>query len=113
MVSDSKSIPIAPIASKIATNILPFLATKVRSISQQEDKDILALSIINNYIKNHSVCHIYSYKTSNDAQKELKSIFQVQDATTRMYPNNKIHILKIKENEGITKYIHVFRLHLK
>ena len=40
-------------------------------------------------------------------------MFESQDAVTKMYLKDKLHTLKMKENESVTKHIHVFRSHLE
>jgi hypothetical protein len=36
-----------------------------------------------------------------------------QDVMTKMYLKDKLHALKMKENDSVTKHIYVFRAHLE
>jgi len=113
VVSGSEPLPIAPNTAQIAasTPVLPTIGAG--SISHWEERDTLSLTIIINCLENNVISHIQSYKTSNEAWKELKNVFESQDAITKMYLKDKLHTLKMKENESVTKHIHVFRSHLE
>jgi len=52
--------PIAPIRTQITIGTPPLLAKRTRSINAWEDKDALALTIINNYLDNNIISHIQS-----------------------------------------------------
>ena len=61
--------------------------------------------VINNCLENYIVSHIQSCTTSNLAWQELIKIFESQDALTKMYLKDKLHTLKMKENDNVTKHI--------
>ena len=113
VVSGDEPLPITLNAIQIAAGTPALPATGAGSISNWEERDTLSLTIINNCLENNIVSHIQSYKTSNEAWKELKSVFESQDAITKMYLKDKLHTLKMKENESVTKHIHVFRSHME
>jgi hypothetical protein len=52
--------PIAPTTTQITIGTLPLLAKRTRSINAWEDKDALALTIINNYLDNSIISHTQS-----------------------------------------------------
>jgi hypothetical protein len=55
--------PITLTTTQITFGTCPLLATKARSISPWEDKNALALIIINNYLDNIIISHIQSCQT--------------------------------------------------
>jgi len=52
--------PIAPTTTKITIGTLPLVAKRIGSINVWEDKDALALTIINNCLNNSIISHIQS-----------------------------------------------------
>jgi hypothetical protein len=43
----------------------------------------------------------------------ISKIFESQNPMTKMYQKDKLHTLKMKENDSVTKHIHIFRCHLE
>ena len=113
MVDGTDVKPVAPTAAHITAGIPPLLVVGVGSISAWEDRDTLALTIINNCLDNSVVSHIQSCKTTAFAWTKLIRLFESQDAVTKMYLKDKLHTLKMRENDSVTKHIHVFRAHLE
>jgi hypothetical protein len=68
----------------------------------------MSLILINNSINNSIISHIQLCPTSHNAWNELIKLFESQDVVTKMYLKNKLHTLKMKENENMMKHIHVF-----
>jgi hypothetical protein len=62
----------------------------------------MSLAIINNCIDNN-----ISSPTSDDAWSELTKLFESQ-YVIKMHLQTKLHTLKMRENENITKQTHVF-----
>jgi hypothetical protein len=52
--------PIVPTTTQITIGTPPLLAKRTRSINAWEDKDALALTIINSYVDNSIISHIQS-----------------------------------------------------
>lgn len=113
LVDGTEVKPVAPTAAQITAGTPPLPVAGAGSISAWEDRDMLALTIINNGLDNSVVSHIQSCKTAALAWTELIRLFESQDAVTKMYLKDKLHTLKMRENDSVTKHIHVFRAHLE
>ncbi len=61
---------------------------------------------------NNLISHVQSCDTSNLTWKILKRLCQSQDVIFKMYFKDKIHILKLKKNDSITKHIDLFQANL-
>jgi hypothetical protein len=71
----------------------------------------LALTIINNCFENNVISHIQSHQTLALARVELVRLFESQEPMTKMYLKDKLHILKMWKNDGVTKHIHIIQSH--
>lgn len=80
-------------------------AISASSVSNWEDKDTLSLAIINNFVDNNISSPT---STSHHAWTELTKLFESQNVVMKMHLKNKVHTLKMRENENITKHIRVF-----
>jgi hypothetical protein len=81
------------------------MATGASSVSNWEDKDTMSLAIINNYVDNNISSPT---STSQHAWSELTKVFESQNLVMKMQLKNKLHTLKMRENENIMKHIYVF-----
>ena len=113
IVSGAEPLPVAPIAAEIVAGSQLLPATGVGSISYWEERDSLSLTIINNCLENNVVSHIQSCSNANQAWQELSRIFESQDAVTKMHLKDKLHTLKMKESDDVTKHVHLFRSYLE
>ena len=84
-------------------------AEGARNISNWVDKNATTLTIITNCFENHIVPHVQSCSTVHQAWITLTSVFESQDVITKMHLKDKLHTLKMKENESIIKHIHKFK----
>ena len=113
IVSGAEPLPVAPTVAEIVagSQLLPTIG--VGSISYWEERDSLSLTIINNCLENNVVSHIQSYSYANQTWQELSRIFESQDAVTKMHLKDKLHTLKMKESDSVTKHVHLFRSYLE
>lgn len=93
---------------QIGARSLALLATRIGVVSNCKNNDTMSLTLINNSIDNRIITHIQLCPTSHDEWNELIKLFESQDVVTKIYLKNKLHTLKMKENENMTKHIHVF-----
>jgi len=98
--ASTKIKPIPPMVAQIAAGSQTAIGAS--SVSNWENKETMSLAIINNCIDNN-----ISSPTSDDAWSELTKLFESQ-YVIKMHLQNKLHTLKMRENENITKQIHVF-----
>ena len=113
IVSGVEPLPVAPTAAEITAGSQPLPQTGTGSISHWEERDSLSLTIINNCLENNVVSHIQSCTNANQAWQELTRIFESQDTVTKMHLKDKLHTLKMKESDNVTKHVHLFRSHLE
>jgi hypothetical protein len=52
---------------------------------------------------------IFNPMKHHDAWTKLIQLFESQDVVTKMYLKDKLHTLKMKENESVMKHMYVFR----
>jgi hypothetical protein len=97
IVNGIEPLPVAPTAGQKAAGSQALPVTGTRSISHWEDRDSLSFTIINNYLENNIVSHIQSSKNSHEAWEGLTTVFESQDTVTKMYFQDKLHTLKMKE----------------
>jgi hypothetical protein len=55
--------PTLPIINELDAKTLALLARKMRSINEWEEKDVMFLTIINNYSDNNVISHVQSCST--------------------------------------------------
>lgn len=55
--------PTFPTIVELDARTLALLATKMKSINEWEEKDIMFLTIINNYLYNNVISHVQSCST--------------------------------------------------
>jgi hypothetical protein len=95
--------PIPPIAAQIAARSQTAIGAS--SVSNWEDEDTMSLAIINNCVDNNISSPT---STSHHAWSDVTKLFEPQNVVMKMHLKNKLHTLKMRENENITKYIHMF-----
>jgi len=105
IVEGTEPKPKAP--TTIGAQTLP--TTGKGSLVEWEDRDTLALSIMNNCLKNLILCHIQHCKSSSSAWKQLCDMYETKDVISRMYLCDKLQSLKMKDMDSVTKYMHNFR----
>ncbi len=95
--------------------LLPFLvALFIIYLPLPRNKnDTHALTIIANYLNSSQVFHISYCNISKEAWDKLLCLFEVHDLMTKMYLMKQLTMLKMKENENVTKHVHNFRSLLK
>jgi len=103
----TNSLTIAQISGKSHA----LLVTRIGVVSNWKYNDTMSLTLINNSIDNSTISHIQLCPTSHDAWNDLIKLFESQDVVTKMHLKNKLHTLKMKENENMMKHIHVFCAH--
>jgi hypothetical protein len=52
-----------PTIAELDARTLALLATKMRSINEWEEKDVMFLTIINNFLDNNVISHVQLYST--------------------------------------------------
>ena len=107
VVDGSEILPITPPATPGGT-ITHTPATGVGSKYEWYTKDTNALAIITNCLELSQVSHITMLSTSKEAWDELCRLFESQDSFTKMYLNEHLMILKMKDNESMTRQLHTF-----
>ncbi len=103
IIASTKIKPIPPKAAQIAAGSQTVISAS--SVSNWEDKDTMSLAIINNCVDNNISSPT---STSRHAWSELTKLFESQNIVMEMHLQNKLHTLNMRENENITKHIHVF-----
>lgn len=83
------------------------------TVGAWEDKDSLSLIMINNCLENTIVSHVQFYTPAHLAWQELINLFESHDDVTKIYTKDKVHTLKMKENESVAKHIQNVRAHLE
>ncbi len=82
--------------------ILP--ATRTGSITKWDDKDAIAIQVINNCSDNNVVSNVQSIITSHDAWQELFKMFESQDVVTKLFLKDDLQTLEMKDGEIVIKY---------
>jgi hypothetical protein len=85
--------------------------TKPRS--KNEFQKMIHITIIANHLNNSQVSHISYCNISKEAWDNLGCLFEVHDLVTKMYLMKQLTMLKMKENENVTKHVHNFKSLLK
>ena len=67
----------------------------------------------NNCLENTIVSHVQFYTPAHLAWQELINLFESHDDVTKIYTKDKVHTLKMKENESVAKHIQNVRAHLE
>ena len=88
-------------------NPTPLHVAGARIIGAWEDKDSLSLIMINNCLENTIVSHVQSHTPAHLAWQELLKLSESHDDVTKIYMKDKLHTLKMKENESVAKHIHI------
>ncbi len=70
--------------------ILP--ATRAGSIAKWDDKDTIAIQVINNCSDNNIISNVQSKITSHDAWEELIRMFESQDVVTKMFLKDNLQL---------------------
>lgn len=109
IVEGTETKPIPPTTAEIARGSVALPRTGAGSVMDWEERDVLALLIINNCLDNSLTCHIQRCETSKTAWDELLRLFQSQDPITKMYIMDTISSIKMKEGEQLMKHIQKFR----
>jgi hypothetical protein len=91
------------IASGIIHHLPP---TRPRSENEFQKNDTRALTIIANYLNNSQISHINYFNISKEAWDKIVCLFEVHDSMTNMYLMKQLIMLKMKENENVTKHVH-------
>ncbi len=71
-----------------------------------QKNDTHALTIIANYLNNSQVSHISYCNILKEAWDKLLCLFELHDSVTKMYLMKQLTMLKMKENENVTKHVH-------
>jgi len=90
--------------TQIVAGIVILLATRVGSITKWDDKDAIAIQVINNCSDNNVVSNVQSIITSHDAWQELFGMFESQDVVTKMFLKDDLQTLEMKDGEIVIKY---------
>jgi len=90
IVEGTEPKPVVP--TETGAQALP--ATGKGSIFEWEDRDALALSLINNCLENSIICHIQHCKLSSSAWKQLCDMYDTKDVVSRMYYVINYKVLK-------------------
>ena len=112
-VDGSEIKPIAPFVAQIVARTPTLPIIEVRSIRNWEQRNTLSLTIKNNCLDNSIVSHVQACTTVASAWSELKRLFESQDTVTKMYLKDKLHTLKMKENNSVRKHIDIFHAYLQ
>jgi len=82
-----------------------FLPTiRAGSITKGDDKDAIAIQVINNCSDNNVVSNVQSIITSHDAWQELFRMFESQDVVTKMFLKDNLQTLEMKDGEIVIKH---------
>jgi len=104
IVEGTEPKPVAP--TETGTQALP--TTGKGSLIEWKDRDALALSIMNNCLKNSIACHIQHCKSSSSAWKQLCDMYKTKNVVSRMYLRHKLQSLKMRGTDSITKHMYNF-----
>lgn len=113
LVSGVEHLPVAQMAAQIAVGSPPLPIIGAIVIGAWEDKFFLSLTTINNCLQNNIVTRIQSCTSAHHTWKELIKLFESHGVVPKMFLKDKLHTLKMKENESIVKHIHNRRAHLE
>jgi hypothetical protein len=89
------------------TAILP--TTRASSIAKWNDKDAIAIQVINNCSNNNVVSNVQSKITLHDDWQELIRMFESQDVVIKMFLKDNLQILEMKDGEIVMKHFQSFR----
>jgi len=83
-------------------------ATRAGSITKWDDKDPIAIQVINNCLDNNVVSNVQSIITSHDAWQELFRMFESQNVVTKMFLKDNLQTLEMKYGEIVIKHFQSF-----
>ncbi len=113
MVERTKFKPIPPTTTQRNVEVQPLPYTGVGSLLHWEGRDTLSLTILNNIVDNSVISHIQSFNSTHGAWVELKKKLEFKDVVTKVFLEDKLHIIKMKDNDSVIKHIHTFKTLLK
>ncbi len=94
--------------AQIVVGATILVATRASSITKWDDKDTIAIQVINNCLDNNVVSNVQSIITSHDAWQELFRMFESQDVVTKMFLKDNLQTLEMKEGEIVIKHFQSF-----
>jgi hypothetical protein len=95
--------PVAPTRQ----NATPLPATRLGNIIDWEDRNLFALTILVNSMKNSCLHHITRVAIAKEAWDELQAIYQVNNISNRIYLRRKFITLKMDDDKSMNE--HMFR----
>lgn len=108
VVEGTKLLPTTPPPS--LSGIVSHTSTTIAGSKEEwHGKDTNALSIITNYLELNQLSDITSLSASKEASNEFCRLFEAQDSVTKMYLKEQLTIVKMKDNDSMTKHLHTFR----
>jgi hypothetical protein len=84
-------------------------AIRTGSITKWDDKDTIAIQVINNCSDKNVVSNVQSIITSHDAWQELFRTFESEDVVTKMFLKDNLQTLEMKDGEIVIKHFQSFR----
>jgi hypothetical protein len=97
--------PVAP----TGVNAPPLPTTGQGSIIDWDDRNLFALTILVNSVKNSCLHHITRVATAKETWDELQAIYQVSNISNRVYLRRKFIKLKMDDDKSMSEHIHMFR----
>jgi hypothetical protein len=90
--------------AQIVTGAAILPATRGGTITKWDDKDTIAIHIINNCSNINVVSNVQSKITSHDAWQELFRMFESEDVVTKMFLKDNLQTLGMKDGEIVIKH---------